>query len=79
MTVKERRKKEKPEKQPRFTLQDRLEYGNLTIDEVCELAQRSKTAFYEDVKAGLITIRKAGRRSNIFGPDAKRYIAGFAA
>ncbi len=60
------------------TLQDRLEYGNLTIDEVCALASRSKTAFYADAKAGLVKIHKMGRRSVIPGPAVKAYLAAVA-
>jgi hypothetical protein len=61
---------------PPVTILDRLEVGNLTIDEVCALANRSKTGFYADLKAGLVTIRKIGRKSVIPGHVAKRYIAG---
>jgi hypothetical protein len=63
-------------KPPCITIQDRLENGNLTIDEVCELKNRSKTGFYADLKAGLVTIRKIGRKSIVPGPIARRYIAG---
>ena len=52
---------------PPVTMEDRLANGNLTVAEVC---------FYEDVKAGLVTTRKAGRKTLIPGPVAKRYIAG---
>jgi hypothetical protein len=58
-----------------ITLQERLEHGNLTIDEVCALASRSKTAFYADAKAGLVKIHKMGRRSVIPGPVAVAYLA----
>jgi hypothetical protein len=60
----------------RITIHDRLEAGNLTIDEVCALANRSKTGFYADLKDGLVSIRKVGRKSVVPGPIAKRYIAG---
>jgi hypothetical protein len=63
-------------RKPRVTINDRLENGNLTIDEVCALANRSKTGFYADLKAGLVTIRKVGRKSIVSGPIARRYIAG---
>ena len=66
----------KPKCPPIVTLQDRLEHGNLTVHEVCELKNRSRTGFYEDVKAGLVEIEKWGRKSIIRGPIAKRYIAG---
>jgi hypothetical protein len=61
---------------PLVTIRDRLEDGNLTINEVCALANRSKTGFYSDLKAGLVTIRKIGRKSIVPGHVAKRYIAG---
>jgi hypothetical protein len=61
---------------PLVTIQDRLEAGNLTIDEVCALANRSRTGFYSDLKAGLVTIRKIGRKSVVPGHIARRYIAG---
>ncbi len=65
-----------PKPPPSVTLQDRLEHGNLTIDEVRALKSRSKTGFYADVKAGLVEICKCGRKSTVPGPIAKRYIAG---
>ncbi len=64
------------EKTALATILDRLEAGNLTIAEVCALANRGKTGFYADLKAGLVTIRKVGRKSVVPGPIAKRYIAG---
>ena len=54
----------------------RLHSGNLTVEEVCALATRSKTGFYEDLKAGLVAVRKIGRKSVVPGPIAKAYIAG---
>lgn len=59
-----------------LTIRDRLECGNLTIDEVCALKSRGKTGFYADVKAGLVVLKKVGRKSIVSGPIAKRYIAG---
>jgi hypothetical protein len=61
-----------------ITIQDRLEFGNLTVDEVCELKRRSRTGFYADRKAGLVKIDKIGSKSIVRGPIAKRYIAGEA-
>jgi len=54
----------------------RLNSGNLTIEEVCALATRSKTGFYEDLKAGLVAVRKIGRKSVVPGPIARAYING---
>lgn len=54
----------------------RLKAGNLTIEEVCALAMRSKTGFYEDLKAGLVAVRKIGRKSVVPGPVARAYING---
>jgi len=51
-----------------ITIQDRLECGNLTVDEVCLLKNRSRAAFYNDVKAGLVEIQKQGRKT-IVRPD----------
>ena len=49
--------------QPTITIHDRLEYGKLSIDEVCTLAIRSKTGFYQDVKAGLVKIEKTAAKA----------------
>ena len=62
--------------QPLITLEDRLTSGNLTVDEVRALKNRSRTGFYEDVKAGRVKIEKIGRKSIVRGPIATRYIAG---
>ncbi len=57
-----------------ITLEDRLKHGNLTILETCKLANRSHSGFYQDLKRGLVSIRKLGRKSVVPGPVAKRYI-----
>jgi hypothetical protein len=62
--------------QPIITTQDRFEHGNFTIDEVRALKSRSRTGFYQDLKAGLVKIEKIGRKSIVRGPVARRYIAG---
>lgn len=67
--------KSQPE-QSGVTIGDRLAYGNLSVSEVCALADVSRTAFYADVNAGRVSIRKAGRRSVVSGPDARAYIDG---
>jgi hypothetical protein len=59
-----------------FTLADRLEHGNFTVREVCELKNRSRPGFYEDLKAGLVAIRKIGTKSIVPGPVARAYIEG---
>jgi hypothetical protein len=60
-----------------LTLADRLEFGNLTVNEVCALKSRSRSGFYEDVKKGLVSIEKVGdRKSVVRGPVARRYIEG---
>ena len=49
-------------RRPAISIQDRLEVGNLTVDEVCALKQRSRTrSFSPDLKAGLVQICKQGR------------------
>lgn len=59
---------------PTITLQDRLEHGNLTVREVCELKPISRSGFYADVKRGLVETVKIGRKTVIRGPVAKKYI-----
>jgi hypothetical protein len=62
-----------------FSLAERLEHGNLTIGEVCDLKPRCHSGFYEDLKKGLVKIEKIGRKSIIRGPVAKAYISGGSA
>jgi hypothetical protein len=58
------------------TLQDRLDYGYITIDEFRALnGNQSKSAFYADVKSGQISIVKRGRKSLVPGHVAKRSLA----
>ena len=59
-----------------FSLADRMEFGNFTIREVCELKNRSKPGFYEDLKSGLVAIKKIGAKSVVPGPVARAYIEG---
>ena len=59
---------------PTITIHDRLEAGNLSVDEVCALKRRSRSSFYADLKAGLVSIVKQGRRTVIPGPIARCYI-----
>lgn len=63
-------------KNPSISIDVRLDHGNLTVNEVCELKTRSKTGFYEDLKVGLVAVRKIGRRTVVPGPVARAYIAG---
>jgi hypothetical protein len=59
-----------------FSLAERLEHGNLTVGEVCTLKPRCHSGFYEDVKKGLVVLRKIGRKSVVPGPVARAYIEG---
>ncbi len=56
---------------PIVTIQDRLENGNLTIDEVCALANRSRTGFYSDLKAGLSLSAKLAGKASFRGRSPK--------
>jgi len=59
------------------SLQDRLDFGYLTIDEYRALnGNQSKSSFYKDLKDGKISIEKRGRKSLIPGSVAKRSLAG---
>jgi hypothetical protein len=62
--------------QPEISLADRLAYGNLTVQETRRLKNRSHSGFYEDLKRGLVTIEKSGRKSIVRGPVARAYIEG---
>ena len=59
-----------------LSLADRLAFGNLTILEVRALKNRSHSGFYEDLKSGLVAVRKIGRKTVVPGPIAKAYIEG---
>lgn len=64
---------------PNITLQDRLDFGYITIDEYRALnGNQSKSSFYKDLKDGKLLIEKRGRKSIIRGPVAKRNLAGEA-
>lgn len=58
-----------------FSLADQFEFGKFTIAEICELAQRSRTAIYADIAKGLLEVEKYGRSTRVAGPKAKRYLA----
>ncbi len=58
------------------SLADRLDYGFITIDEICGLKNCGKTQVYADIKAGALEVEKHGRSTRIRGPVAKAYIPG---
>ena len=58
------------------SLADRLAFGNLTVEETRTLKNRSHSGFYEDLKEGLVAVRKIGRKTVVAGPIAKAYIEG---
>jgi hypothetical protein len=60
----------------KFDLKDRLEHGNLEVNEVCYLKPCSRSKFYQDRKAGLVETKKVGSKSVVRGPIAKKYISG---
>jgi hypothetical protein len=60
----------------KFGLAERFKFGNLEVDEVCELKPRCRSGFYEDRKKGLVAIMKVHRRSVVPGPVARAYIRG---
>jgi len=62
--------------QSALSLADRLAFGNLTVEETRTLKNRSHSGFYEDLKEGLVAVRKIGRKTVVPGPIAKAYIAG---
>jgi hypothetical protein len=60
----------------KFDLKDRLQHGNLEINEICELKPCSRSKLYQDRKAGLVEFLKVGSKSVVPGPIAKKYISG---
>jgi hypothetical protein len=64
------------DKDPEISLADRLTFGNLTVEETRTLKSRSHSGFYEDLKEGLVAIRKIGRKTVVPGPVARAYIEG---
>jgi hypothetical protein len=60
----------------KISIHDRFEVGNFDVDEVCALKKRSRSGFYADLKAGLVQVKKQGRRTIVPGPIARRYIVG---
>lgn len=60
----------------KFSIDERLRCGNLAVSEVCALRNRSRSGFYEDVRNGLVALRKIGRKSVVPGPVARAYIEG---
>lgn len=59
-----------------ISLADRLDHGKLTLAEVGALAQKGKTAIYQDIKDGKLLIEKHGRSTRVSGPIARLYIDG---
>jgi hypothetical protein len=66
---------DRPNKAVSVTLWDRLEYGKLSVDETCALSNCSRSQFYRDVRAGRVAVVKTGKKTNVLGPEAKRYAA----
>ena len=58
------------------TLADRLEYGFITIDELCQLKQCGRTMVYADIKCGALEVEKHGKSTRVAGPKAKSYVPG---
>jgi hypothetical protein len=59
-----------------LSLADRLAFGNLTVEETRTLKNRSHSGFYEDLREGLVAVRKIGRKTVVSGPIAAAYILG---
>lgn len=59
-----------------FPLEDRLKCGWFSIEEACDLKGCSRSTFYADARAGLVSYKKHGRRSRVHGPELAKYLAG---
>ncbi len=73
-TTSKRRRVHKPAETD-ISFADRLAFGILKPVETWTLAGKSRTVFYNDVRAGKVKLRKIGERaSGVFGPDAQEYV-----
>ena len=60
----------------KFSLEERFRHGNFEVNEVCELKSCSRSKIYQDRKVGLVKFLKAGSKTLVYGPIAKKYISG---
>jgi hypothetical protein len=50
--------------------------GAFTVNDFCERYSVGRTLAYEEIKAGRLRTRKAGRRTLILAQDAEAWISG---
>lgn len=62
-----------------ITLETRLKFGFLTINEACALAMCGRSSLYADARKGLLTLTKKGGRQRVFGPEMVRYLSAKSA
>lgn len=48
----------------------------LTVEAFCRLYSVGRTYFYQEVNAGRIPVRKAGKRTLVLKEDAEAWLAG---
>ncbi|HEY8126212.1 MAG TPA: helix-turn-helix domain-containing protein [Methylocystis sp.] len=59
-----------------ISLEDRLNFGELTIAELCSLKAVGPTKVYADIREGKLPVVKRGRATRILGRHARVYIPG---
>jgi hypothetical protein len=59
-----------------FSLAERFAYGLFVIEEVCQLAHKSRSAVYEDIRSGKLKVDYDGRRPKVRGPVLAAYLRG---
>jgi len=59
-----------------ITLEDRLAFGFLTVDELSALKCIGITAIYADIKKGNLVVEKFGKATRVAGPIARAYRPG---
>ena len=59
-----------------ISLEDRLNFGELTISELCALKAVGLTKVYADIREGKLPVVKRGRATRILGRHARVYIPG---
>ena len=64
---------------PVFTLEERLANGGLlSIDEVCALAQVSRSSLYKAVREGRLSILHKGRVTRVAAREVQKYLGADA-
>jgi hypothetical protein len=59
-----------------ISLEDRLEFGELTLAELSALKSVGLTKLYADIREGRLPVVKRGRATRVLGKVARAYVPG---